>query len=337
MSGYCTVSIGSGLVDSIYGNCQVPLKSYLEKRGEAFERESLLKYLFRMETSRHWAERYSAETAMDSFVPVGEGGDYPKTGFQESYKKDIENMAFKNSFAVTRELMEDAMIGTMKQRANKLITSYGRTRELFGRALYAGGLYGTNVAYGGKSFQCGSADGLNLFHKEHVNKVNGAKQCNLYKGAFSATVLNKMETEMQNRTGDNGELLAVAPDTIWIPNDAALKDKVFSAIGADKEPTTANNAYNYQFGRWNVIVDPYMTKALKDLGKTDVPFFLLDSHFIQMADAAIFQDRVKLEVRSVLDENNDNNVWKGFSRFGAGFVDWRFISAGNMSTGTDLT
>ena len=67
MSGYCTVSIGSGLVDSIYGNCQVPLKSYLEKRGEAFERESLLKYLFRMETSRHWAERYSAETAMDSF------------------------------------------------------------------------------------------------------------------------------------------------------------------------------------------------------------------------------------------------------------------------------
>lgn len=80
-----------------------------------------------------------------------------------------------------------------------------------------------------------------------------------------------------------------------------------------------------------------MTKALKALGKTDVPFFLLDSQFIQMADAAIFQDRVKLEVRSVLDENNDNNVWKGFSRFGAGFVDWRFISAGNMSTGTDLT
>ena len=105
MSGYCTVSIGSGLVDSIYGNCQVPLKSYLEKRGEAFERESLLKYLFRMETSRHWAERYSAETAMDSFVPVGEGGDYPKTGFQEAYKRDIENMTFKQSFAVTRELM----------------------------------------------------------------------------------------------------------------------------------------------------------------------------------------------------------------------------------------
>ena len=338
MSGYCTVSIGSGLVDSIYGNCQVPLKSYLEKRGEAFERESLLKYLFRMETSRHWAERYSAETAMDSFVPVGEGGDYPKTGFQESYKKDIENMTFKNSFAVTRELMEDAMIGTMKQRANQLITSYGRTRELFGRALYAGGLYGTTVSYKGKTFACGSADGQALFSKTHPNKVNGAKQTNLYKGTFTNTLLGKIETEMQNIKGDNGELLGVAPDTIWIPNDAALKDAVFSAVGADKEPTSGNNAFNYQFGRWNIIVDPYLTAALTDLGKSsEKPFFLLDSKFIELNDGPIFQDRVPLDVKSVIDNNNDNNVWQGRARFGAGFADWRFVAVGNMSTGTDLT
>ena len=53
MSGYCTVSIGSGLVDSIYGNCQVPLKSYLEKRGEAFEQESVVERLFLPQHSRH--------------------------------------------------------------------------------------------------------------------------------------------------------------------------------------------------------------------------------------------------------------------------------------------
>lgn len=337
MSGFITVSIGSGLVDSIYGKCQVPLKSFLEKRGEAFEQESLLKYLFRMETSRHWAERYSSETAMDSFVPVGEGGAYPKTGFEEGYKRDIENMTFKQSFAVTRELMEDAQIGSMKKRANGLVTAYGRTRELFGRTLYAGGIYGTTVDFGGKSFACHGADGLSLFNQNHVNKVNGKKQCNLYKGTFTASLLGKIETEMQNRTGDNGELLAVSPDTIWIPNDAAMKNAVFSAIGADKEPTTANNAYNYQFGRWNVIVDPYLSKALADMGKTDVPFFLLDSRFLEVNDGAVFQDRVKLEVKSVIDENNDNNVWKGFSRFGAGFVDWRFVSVGNISTGKDLS
>lgn len=338
MSGFLTVSIGSGLNGTIYGDCQVPLKAFLESRGEAFQRESLLPYLYRMEKSRHWAERYSSETAMGDFEPVGEGGDYPKTGFEDGYFRDIVNMTFKQSFSVTQELVEDCLLGTMKQRANKLVTAYGRTREKFGRILYAGGLYGTTVSYKGKTFACGSADGQALFSKTHPNKVNGAKQTNLYKGTFTNTLLGKIETEMQNTKGDNGELLGVAPDTIWIPNDGALKDAVFSAVGADKEPTSGNNAFNYQFGRWNIIVDPYLTAALTDLGKSsEKPFFLLDSKFIELNDGPIFQDRVPLEVKSIIDTNNDNNVWQGRARFGAGFVDWRFIAAGNMSTGTDLT
>ena len=337
MSGFVTVSIGSGLVDPIFGKCQVPLASYIEKRGEAFERESLLKYLFHFENSRHWAEQHSSETAMDDFVPVGEGGEYPRTGFESGYDRIIENMTFKQSFSVTQELVEDAQLGEMKRRARKLITAYGRTREKFGRALYAGGIYGTTVSFGGKSFACNSADGLALFHKEHVNKVNGKKQCNLYKGSFTATLLGKIETEMQQITGDNGELLAVSPDTILIPNDAALKDAVFAAIGADKEPTTSNNAYNHQFGRWNVIIDPYLTQALAAMGKTDKPFILLDSKFLETGDGAIFQERKKLDVKSVIDQNNDNNSWRGRARFGAGFVDWRFAAAGNISTGKDLT
>lgn len=338
MSGFLTVSIGSGLNGTIYGDCQVPLKAFLESRGEAFQRESLLPYLYRMEKSRHWAERYSSETAMGDFEPVGEGGDYPKTGFEDGYFRDIVNMTFKQSFSVTQELVEDCLLGTMKQRANKLVTAYGRTREKFGRILYAGGLYGTTVSYKGKTFACGSADGQALFSKTHPNKVNGAKQTNLYKGTFTDTLLGKIETEMQNIKGDNGELLGVAPDTIWIPNDAALKDAVFSAVGADKEPTSGNNAFNYQFGRWNIIVDPYLTAALTDLGKSsEKPFFLLDSKFIELNDGPIFQDRVPLDVKSVIDNNNDNNVWQGRARFGAGFADWRFVAVGNMSTGTDLT
>lgn len=338
MSGFLTVSIGSGLNGTIYGDCQVPLKAFLESRGEAFQRESLLPYLYRMEKSRHWSERYSSETAMGDFEPVGEGGDYPKTGFEDGYFRDIVNMTFKQSFSVTQELVEDCLLGTMKQRANKLVTAYGRTREKFGRILYAGGLYGTTVSYKGKTFACGSADGQALFSKTHPNKVNGAKQTNLYKGTFTNTLLGKIETEMQNIKGDNGELLGVAPDTIWIPNDAALKDAVFSAVGADKEPTSGNNAFNYQFGRWNIIVDPYLTAALTDLGKSsEKPFFLLDSKFIELNDGPIFQDRVPLDVKSVIDNNNDNNVWQGRARFGAGFADWRFVAVGNMSTGTDLT
>jgi len=168
--------------------------------------------------------------------------------------------------------------------------------------------------------------------------TNLLKQSNVYKGSFTASLLGKVETEMQNLTGDNGELLGIAPDTIWIPNDAGLEDAVLSAIGADKEPTTSNNAYNYQYGRWNVIVDPYLTQLLKELRHgSEKPWFLLDSKFNDINDGAIWQDRVPLEVNSIIDTNNDNNVWQGRARYNAGFADWRNVAVGNISTGTDLT
>lgn len=336
MSGYVTVSIGSGLVDSIYGNCQVPIKSFLEKQGEAFEQESLLKVLFRMQNSNHWAEAYGGETAMENFVPVGEGGAYPTTGFQEGHKQTIENEEWKQSFSVTQTLVEDNQLGTMKSRANKLITAYHRTREEFGRAMYAGALKGTNVTFGGKTFKTTSADGQPLFSKSHANKVDKKVQTNLYAGDFTAEALDAVETNMQNAKGENGQLLAIAPDTILIPNDAVLKRKVFEVIGADKDPDTSNNGFNYQYGRWNVICDPYLTLALSKLGITDKPWILLDSKFIQDNDGAIFQNRINLQVKSEIDSNNDNNVWKGRARFSAGFVDWRFAAAGGVTGGTAL-
>ena len=160
---YCTVSIGSGVVDSIYGKCQFPLQSYILKRGEAFEQASVLKKLFREVNSKHYIEGYSGETAMDDFEDVGEGGDYPRTGFEETFQKHIQNREFKQSFSVTQTLVEDSNLGTMQQRANKLITAYDRTREMHGRYLYAGGLYGTTVKVGDKTYDCASADGKALF------------------------------------------------------------------------------------------------------------------------------------------------------------------------------
>lgn len=332
-----TVSIGSGLVDSVYGNCQFPLKRYIEKRAEAFEQESVLDKLFRMENSTHWAEAYGGETAMDSFEPVGEGGAYPTTSFEESYQQHIVNETWKQSFSVTQELVEDGKLGTMKNRANKLMSAYYRTREQFGRNLYAGALFGTTVQMGDKKFNCASADKKALFDTAHPVKVKGKAQSNKYAGDFTADNLDTLETIMQNTKGDNGELLAIAPNTILIPNDAALKRTVFEVIGADKDPETANNGFNYQFGRWNVIVDPHFTLALQQLGAGDLkPWILLDGNFIQENDGAIFQDRVKLSVKSEIDKNNDNNIWKGRARFSGGFADWRFAAVGGMSDGSEL-
>ena len=59
-----TFTEGSGLQDSIFGKSQAPIRMFLEKRGEAFEQQSMLKELFNMENSNKWAEKMGTMTAM---------------------------------------------------------------------------------------------------------------------------------------------------------------------------------------------------------------------------------------------------------------------------------
>ena len=178
-----------------------------------------------------------------------------------------------------------------------------------------------------------SADGVALFSTAHPSIVDGSLQSNKFADAFSATVLGKAETAMQNFKDDNGEILTVSPDTIIIPNDATLKANVFAAIGAEKDADTANNGFNYQYGRWNVIVCPYLNGLLTG---TDKPFMLYDSRYNENYNGLLFLDRIKLTVSSYVDENTDNCVWKGRSRFVCGANDWRSIAVFGVTGGTDL-
>ena len=57
-------SEGSGLNDSIFGKSQEPIKMFLEKRGEAFEQESIVEKIFSMQKSTHYGERLTTMTAM---------------------------------------------------------------------------------------------------------------------------------------------------------------------------------------------------------------------------------------------------------------------------------
>lgn len=338
-----TFTQGSGLNDSIYGKSQAPIRMFLEKRGEAFEQESVLKDLFSMQKSNHYGEKMTSMTAMDGFQVVGENGAYPLDEMQEGFSKQMDHVTWKDSFAISREMVEDAILMNLKKRPEAFIKGYHRTREKFGAALYAGALNnvgGTKnaVTFAGASFSTAGADGKNLFDKTHPAKVKGAAQSNVFDGEFTATNLSKVETAMQLFRGDNDEILDVAPNTIVIPNDAGAKEKVFAVIGADKDPATSNNAFNYQFGRWNVICWPYLNQFLKSSLITSgaFPWLLVDTSYSESYGGAVWLDRTELDVRSTLDENTDANVWRGYARFIAGFNDWRFAAAGGITGGTSL-
>ena len=89
-----TFSEASGLQDSIYGKSQAPIRMFLEKRGEAFEQQSMVKELFNVETSTHYGEKFTTMTAMEGFQPVGENGNYPVDNMQEGFNKTMEHMVW---------------------------------------------------------------------------------------------------------------------------------------------------------------------------------------------------------------------------------------------------
>ena len=329
-------SKSSGLNDSVYGKSEAPIKAFLEDRVRAYEEGSLVNKLFKMVDSDNFGEKFGSMTSLASgFQPVGEGGAYPQDEKQEGYSKFLENITWKDQFAITEEMIEDNKILDINRTgARGFIDQYHLTREKYAAQLLVGAVSGKTTDFRGLKMDCTSNDGEALFSTAHPSKIDPSMtQSNKFAAEINAENLGKLETAMQNLMDDNGEILTVAPNTIVIPNDASLKQKVFEAIGSDQSPETSNNGFNYQYGRWTVIVNPYLNGLLKG---TDKPYFLFDSNYNEAYNGLIFMDRIPLTMRSWIDENTGNNVWNGRARFVCGANDWREIAVGGVTGATAL-
>ena len=232
-------------------------------------------------------------------------------------------------------MLEDSQYPKVKKKATGFTQSYNRTREKYAASLLAGGV-GTSMMFGGVKYDTTTADGKALFATDHPSKTKaGYVQSNIFKAAdgFSVAAMDKMEEAMQSFCDDDGHLLSVMPDTIIIPNNAALKRSVIAAIDSQYDPESDKNAVNFQCGLWRVLVWNYLPKTIGGQ-----PYWLMmDSQFKENYDCLPWVDRVKLTVRSYVDENTDANVWSGRARFGAGFNNWRCISIGGAGlNGTEL-
>lgn len=323
----------SHVADSVYGNFQYPIKSIIEKRAEAFEAESLIDSVFSMQDSTHFAESYGSMTSMNDFEPVGENGAYPTNGMEEGYFKTVQNVTWKSMFSVSEEMIEDAQTIDLKQKPQQFVTAYYRTRERFAARMYGEAMKGSaSFQMGKQTFDLTTADELPLFSKSHKSKKMKGVQSNAFADAFSVDALAQAESCMQNFMDDNGNILNIAPDTILIPNDAALKKAVMAAVGSDKDPNSNYNAFNNLYGRWNVICWPYLNQFI---AAGSAPWVVLDSQYLKDNLAAVFQTRKKLTVHSKV-EDNDANTWKGRARYNCSFVDWRFACCGGFTGGTQL-
>ena len=329
------LSEATGQLKALYGDIQDPLASYIEHKAEDIEaEESVCFKVFDKRKSTHYAESYRSETEMADMLPVGENGDYPSTGYQEGYDKTINNMTFKNSFAISREMMDDNILTSIGKKPDKLLRSYYRGRCRNMAAAIGNALQGnTSFKVNGFEFSTVCADGSCVFSKNHKPKISGKVQSNLFADEFSADALFAAITKMQNFKDENGNTLSLCPDTIIIPNNnAALKKSVIQAIASIKEADSANNAINPLFGQLDIVTWGYLNDYI---GELNAPWILFDSKYNAENDGNIYQERTDLEIRSELG-GNDANIWKGYARYGFGFVDFRQMLAGGISGGSAL-
>ncbi len=320
-------SKASGVNDSIFGKSQEPIKMMLEQQEEAFQKMSIIDKVFYMDETKDFANKYTIETSLGNFSPVGENGKYPESTFQEGYSKTIEPETWKNQFSVTQEMVEDAKFGKVKSRASAFMLSYNRTKELFAAGIINKG-NATTMTFMGKNFDISGADGKAMFATDHPSITGGTgTQSNLYDAAFSYDNLNYLEEKAHYLTDDDGNILSVTPDTIIIPDKASIKKLVFEAIGSELNPTTANNGINVNASRWNVIISPYLTAFAGTTSGLDT-WFIMDSAFNEAYQALIWLDRIPLTTKSYINDNDDSNVFAGRSRYSAGINNFRTILCG---------
>jgi hypothetical protein len=318
-------SKGAGINNSIYGKSQEPIKMFLEQQEEAFVKNSMIEKIWFMDTTTNFAEKYGMETSLGDFKPVGENGAYPESSFQEGYSRVVEPDTWKLKFSTTQEMIEDAKFGKIKSRAHGFILSYARTRELFSSAFFNNGNAST-MSFGGKTWNTTAADNQALFSTGHTSITGGTgNQSNLYGGTITYDNICALEEKMHYFTDDDGNILNLQPDTIIIPDKAAAKKALFNAIGQDAEPGTFNNSFNIQYGRWNVIISPYLNNWSGTSGGDMM--YMMDSQFNQAYQALVWLDRIKLTVNSEIDPNTDANIFKGRARYAAAPNNWRAISA----------
>lgn len=155
-------SKSSGLNESIYGKSEAPIRAFLEKTAKAYEDMSTIKKFYKMIDSEHYGEKFGGITGFaHGFQPVGEGGSYPTDERQEGYAKFLENITWKDSFAITQEMMEDAVILDLSRTgARSFMEQYYLTREKYGSQLLIGAVAGTTTSFRGMTMDCTGADGV---------------------------------------------------------------------------------------------------------------------------------------------------------------------------------
>lgn len=334
MASNIIISKNSGLNDDFWKvDAQVLAAVLYDINNEQSGYDKFVKDVFNEKDSKKYAEKLGSQTALGNFSVVAEGGKPEKDDIREGFSKLIEHAQFGLTVEITRQMKEDAQIDEMKQIVANLGNSYKRSRAEFASLALTSD--GEEFTYGGKKFDRTTGDGKALFATDHPGKLDGvAAQSNVFTNAFGegTKMLNRLANIGRNFKNQSGHTQGYTFDTIVIPcNVPELEDLILRVIRTELMVGNNNNDVNTQKGKWKLIVDP-----MWEVTDGSQPYILMSSEANKALRGNLFYDRVPLDVLSKVDEESRNLLWNGYTRFSAGFNDWRHVIMGGAKLGTTL-
>lgn len=330
-----TFSKHGGLNDEAWKVIDTELSMVIQDTDtEKNKDDELVKALYNVKTSKKFGEKQGSMTEFGNFVEVAEGDNAIQDDVQMGFSKLIEHTQFIKGFTCTREAKDDGDIDMMKIAAANFVRAYKRSRAQFASDCLVA--EGATFTYGGKSYDKTTGDGKGLFATDHLGKKTGvATQSNVFTNAFGAdsTMLYTLANIGRNFKNQSGNVMGYDFDTIVIPGNApALEDLIKRLIHSENIVGSPNNDINTQYNKWKLIVDHRWTNT-----QTKVPYIIMSSEALKDLNAGVFYDRVPLDVANEVDINSRNLKWSGYTRFSAGFYDWRAFILGGAQSGTTIS
>ena len=277
--------------------------------------------------SKRWGEKSITMGGLGDFQAKTEGAAATQDDYEQGYEKFVEHATFALEVEISKELKDDNMIDTARQKTINLVQAYKRTRARLTTQAITGAVgAATSISFNGATIDITTGDGKALFNEAHTLKsVVGTTQCNFFSDVLGSTtvVLNKASNKMRNFKDDKGNVLGFMPDTVVLPgNDPEYEDFVKRVIGSDGEVGTNNNDINTQRGKWKFVVDPEWTPTISS---TNHPVILLSSEAMKALQGTKFYDRTKLDIMTDVDVHSRNLTYNGFARMSITHPNWRHV------------
>lgn len=279
------------------GKFDRPINMIIEEESDICRKKGQFdKLLYNVAKSDKFAEAYFLENEMGYLSAVNEGEQGDAMLAKEVAKKYIEHTEFKGDCIINKTLIEDSNRSEIEKRVRKLIRSYWATRNAFAQmGLYSGAAGTMNFA--GRNFTLTTADGKNLFAKDHVYGDSGSQPNYFHSvrasidSGFIAELLSALAVKGRQMKSENGDPLGYTFNKIVIPgNSFKLEKAVREAIGTPYAPGGNLNDINIVHGGWQLVVLP-------NWAETSNKIILMSDEANEALGGSMFYDRIPFGVQ----------------------------------------